>query len=105
MRKRVRPGGGNFEALFLGEESQVAAQPDNLPARFLHVRANVRAQLDDGLVHLGLDVFLERHVTLLVFENLLDVGSQFARLGIDDLELLLDAEGEGVLFVAHGRKG
>ena len=36
-----------------------------------------------------------------VVENLLDMRAQFARLRIDDLEFLLDAEGENMILLGH----
>ena len=63
--------------------------------------ADAGADLDDRLVHLRLDALLEEEPALL--EDLLDVGAQLARLRIDDLELLLDAEREGRAFRASTR--
>ena len=60
---------------------------------------NLRAELDDRLVHLRFDVFFQ--CDFAVVENLLNVGAQLARLGIDDLEFLLDPEGENVFWVTH----
>ena len=75
-------------------------QPDDLrphladvPADLRDVLADAGAELDDRLVHLGLDPLLEHALALL--EHLLDVGAQLPRLRVDDLELFLDAEGEG----------
>ncbi len=48
-------------------------------------------------MHLGLELFLQRELATL--ENFLDVRAQFARLRIDNRELLLDPECEDV--VAH----
>ena len=55
---------------------------------------NLGAELDDRLVHLRFDVFLQGD--LAVVENLLNVGTQLARFRIDDLEFLFDPEGEYV---------
>ena len=55
---------------------------------------NLRAELDDRLVHLRFDVFLQGN--LAVIENLLNVGPQLPRFWIDDLEFLLDPESEYV---------
>ena len=54
------PAEAIFKPCLCGERGEVAAQPDDLPARVGGGVADVRAQFDDGLVHLGLDVFLER---------------------------------------------
>ena len=44
---------------------------------------------DDRLMHLGLDLLLQRHFAFA--EDLLNVGAQFARFRIDDLELFLNS--------------
>ena len=59
-------------------------------ARLLDVAADAGADLDDRLVHLGLDALVQEDLALV--EELLDVRAQLARLRIDDLELLLDPE-------------
>src|ERR1700686_1567817 len=61
--------------------------------------ADFRAELDDRLVHLRLDLLFEHDFS--TFENLLNVRTKLARLWIDNRELLLDAEREGVIFDAH----
>ncbi len=53
------------------------------------------------MVHLGFDLFIQRHLAFA--EDLLDVGTQFARLRIDDLKLFLDPESEDVIGRAHAR--
>ena len=58
------------------------------------VGANLGSKLDDRLVHLRLDVLFQRHFAIV--KNLLNVGTQLARFRIDDLEFLLDPEGEYV---------
>ena len=60
--------------------------------------ANLGAELDHRLVHLGFDLLLEHH--LAAFENLLNVRTQLARLRIDDGKFLLDPERVSVWFVA-----
>ena len=56
------------------------------------VGADRRADLDDRLVHLALDLVLQ---PLLAFgKHLGDVRLQLARLRIDDLKLFFDPEGE-----------
>ena len=54
----------------------------------------LRADLDDRLVHLALDLIAERRRARR--EQLGDVRAQLPGLGIDDLELFLDADGEAV---------
>src|SRR5438876_5154848 len=61
--------------------------------------ADFRAELDNRLMHLRLDLLFEHNFS--AFENFLNVRTQLARLWIDNRELLLDAEREGVIFDAH----
>ena len=49
-------------------------------------------------MQLRFDLLLQNDFT--VGENLLDVRTQFARLGIDDLQFFLDAESENVIVFA-----
>jgi hypothetical protein len=58
---------------------------------------HLRADLDDRLVHLGLDLIAEDRWTRC--EELRNVGAEVTRGGIDDLKLFLDAGREGVI---HG---
>ena len=51
-------------------------------------------------MHLRFDLLLERDFAAL--EDFLDVRAQFARLRIDNRELLFDPEGESVILLAHG---
>ncbi len=74
--------------------AKLAPQFHHLLASTLRCRTNFRAKLDDRLVHLRFDVFLQGD--LAVVENLLNVGTQLARFRIDDLEFLFDPEGEYV---------
>src|ERR1700739_2590297 len=95
------PGGGDAQTALAHEIDDLAPKPGHLAARFLHIAANRRADFDDGLVHLALDLVFE---ALLPFrEHLGDVRAQLARFGVDDLKLLLDAEGEGGLWRHGGR--
>ena len=48
-------------------------------------------------MHLRFDLLFQRQFA--AFENFMDVRPQFARLGIDDRELLLDAERVDVRFL------
>ena len=56
------------------------------------VGADPRADLDDRLVHLALDLVAEHRRARR--QQLGHVRAQFPRLRVDDLELLFDAEGE-----------
>src|ERR1700731_3607528 len=64
--------------------------------------ADFRPEFDDGLMHLGFDLLLERHLP--AFEDLMNVRAQLPRLRIDNGEFLLDAE--RVLMISfHELKG
>ena len=56
--------------------------------------ADLRADLDDRLVQLALDLIAERRRARR--QQLGHVRPQLPGLGIDDLELFLDADGEAV---------
>jgi hypothetical protein len=90
----MRAGGSDQQTAVGGEVGKLAPKLQDLRARALDIGANLRAELNDRLVHLRFDVFLQRYLPVL--ENLLNVGSQLARLRIDDLEFLLDPKGENV---------
>ena len=60
-------------------------------------------KLDDRLVHLGLDLLLERDLS--AFENFVNMRTQFARLRIDDRELLFNSEGKDVVSSRPWRAG
>jgi hypothetical protein len=67
--------------------------------RVLDRIANLGAQLDDRLVHLGFDLLFEHDLAAL--ENFLNVRTQLARLRIDNGEFLFNAESKRVLLRAH----
>ena len=78
---------------------QLAAQFDHLLRAHTRIAANLGAQLDDRLMHLRFDVLLQKHFA--VGQDLLDMRTQLARLRIDDLKFLFDAEREDVGGRAH----
>ena len=63
-------------------------------AQLRHVLADLRADFDDRLVELALDLLAQRGRA--GREQLGDVRAQLPGLRIDDLELLFDADGEPV---------
>ena len=77
----------------------LTAQLDHLLPRARGITANLCAQLDDGLMHLRLDPLFQNDFA--AGNDLLNVRTQFARLWIDDLKFLLDAESEDVIFNCH----
>jgi hypothetical protein len=91
----MRPSGSDLEAIASREERELSPKLHDLPARVSDIVANLRAQLDDRLMHLGLDLFFQDHFAL--GENFLDVRTELARFRIDDLEFLFDADGENVV--------
>src|SRR5687768_6441698 len=89
--ERMRARGDEAQSLGTQEGRQRAAQLEDLLARLGDVGADLRADLDDRLHHLALHALAEarrRHG-----EERLDVALQLA-VAIDDLELLLDPDGE-----------
>ena len=99
MRKRVRADRRDLEFAPRGERGQTTPQLRHMRPGIIDVTADFRAQLDDRLMHLGLDLFLERNFAVL--QNFVNVRAQLARLGIDDGKFFLDAEGEDMIFDAH----
>src|ERR1700693_2918278 len=95
----MRPGRRDFQTIAGRERGQLAAKLDHLLARTSRIGANLRAQLDHRLMHLRLNMLFEDH--LAVGQHLLNVRAQLSRLRIDDLEFLLDAESEDVIFRPH----
>ncbi len=77
---------------------QLSAKCSDLPSRVSGIAANPGADFHNRLVHFRFDLFLQDHFT--VGENLLDVRTQFARLGIDELQFFLDPESENVIGTA-----
>src|SRR5436305_2050511 len=72
-------------------------------ALFARVRdrgTNLRAQLDDRLVHFRLDLFFQQDLAAL--EDFLDVRTELARLRIDNREFLFDPERERMVRGGHG---
>src|SRR2546421_5570761 len=96
MRKGMRAGRSDPQPGFARQRSELASKLDYVLARMGDRRTNLRAQLDDRLMHLGFDLFFQQNFAAL--ENLLNVRPQLARLRIDDGEFFFDAEGERVII-------
>ena len=58
--------------------------------------ADFRAELDNRLMHLRLDLLFEHNLSAL--ENFLNMRPEFARLRVNNREFLLDSEGKCVLL-------
>src|SRR5207253_7929752 len=93
VREGMGPGGRDAHALSGGERDDLAAELGDVATDLRNVPADAGPDLHDGLVHLRLDAFLQEPLALV--QDLLYVRAQLTRLRIDDLELLLDAEGKG----------
>ena len=96
MRKGVRARGSDLQSAAPRQQREFRSQLCDLFARLVNILANLRAQLDDRLVHLRFHVLFQRHPP--VIENLLDVRTQLPRFRIDDLEFLFNPKSEDVLF-------
>ena len=99
VRKRMGAGGRDLESFHPGDRSQFASKLNHLLSRRPDVVTNFGAEFDDRLVHFGFDVFFQEHFA--VGENLLNVRTQLAGFGIDDLEFLLDSESKNITLCAR----
>jgi hypothetical protein len=90
----MRPGGGDAQADALGALRQLATDPADLVFEFRDVAADSRADFDDRLVQLALDLIAERGGAS--GQQLRDVRAQRAGVGLDELELFREADREGV---------
>jgi hypothetical protein len=92
--KRMRAGGGDLQPGALGGGDKFTASAMHFDAQIADVIADARTGLDDGLMHLALDLL--ENVGGSGGDQLHDVRAQFARFRIDDLEFFLYADGEAV---------
>src|SRR5438874_106764 len=99
VRKRMGPDRCDLQSAAAGEIRQLAPQLNHMRPRVVDRIANLGAEFDDRLVHLGLDLLLEQDLATL--EDFLNVRLQLARLRIDNRKLLFDAESVGVLLLGH----
>jgi hypothetical protein len=90
---------GDLQPAAAGQFREFTPQFNHMRARVLDRIANLGAELDHRLVHLGFDLLLEQDFAAL--ENLLNVRPQLARLRIDNRELFFDTEGVSVVLGAH----
>ena len=102
MRKWMRADRRDLEFAAPGQRGETTSQLRHMRPGIIDVAANFRAQLNHRLMHLRLDLLLERKFAVL--QNFMNVRAQLARLGIDDGEFFLDAEGEDMICGAHGNK-
>src|SRR4029453_3328769 len=99
--KRVRTRRSDAHSVLPREPDDLGPHLADVLADLGDVLADPGADLDHRLMHLRLDPLLQEDLSLV--EDLLDVRAQLSRLRIQDLELLLDAEGEGRAFHGNGQ--
>ena len=90
----MRPGGRDAEPDAFGALRELAADVGHLVLELRDVGANLGADLDDRLVQFALDLIAQRRRARR--QELRDVRPQLPGVRVDDLELFLDADGEGV---------
>jgi len=95
----MRARGGDAETDALGGIREIAPDADDLFGQLLDVRADLRADLDDRLMHLTLDLIAEGRRAFR--EELGHVRPKLPCGGIDDLKFFLDADGEGVIHATR----
>src|SRR5262249_45009884 len=96
----MRSRRGDAHSLPVRQTHDLGPHFPDVAAHVADVLADAGADLDDRLVHLGLDPLFERELPL--SEQLLEVRAKLPCLRIDDLELFPDAESERGPF-AHRR--
>ncbi len=94
FRKWMRAGGGDAEAHAFGRRRQATPNPVHLGVELVDVLTDLRADLDDGLVELALDLIAQDRGARR--QELADMRTQLPGGGIDDLKLLFDADREAV---------
>ena len=90
--KGVRAGGGDAEAYAFRAVDELAADAADLVVELFDVGADLRADLDDRLVELALELITESRGAR--YQELGNMGSQLPRVRVDYLELFFDADGE-----------
>jgi hypothetical protein len=93
LRERVGAGRGDAQPDALGALGELAADMNDLVLELVDVAADLRADLDDRLVELALDLIAERRARR---EQLRHVRPQLPGLRVDNLKLFLNADGERV---------
>src|SRR5216683_61738 len=91
-RNGMRRSGYDLKAILLGQRCNNTSQVRYVGPRLLNVLAHAGAYLNHRLDHLGLNLLAENHLAFV--KKLRYVRAQLARLRIDDLKLLFDAECE-----------
>src|SRR5438552_19012728 len=99
MGKWMRANGRDLQPIARSKAGRIAGETGTVLPGIGNVAANFGAELDHGLMHLGLDPLLQRH--LAVLKNFVNVRARLRRLRINNGELFLDPKSEGVIFRAH----
>src|ERR1700722_4083928 len=94
----VSAGGGNLQANSFGGPHQFPAGAPHIGGYLDNVPVRFRADFDDRLVHLGLDLLAQARRS--GGNEFAYVRTQFTRGRVNDLKLFLDTYGEPVI---HGR--
>src|SRR5262249_61359109 len=84
----------------LGGVGEIAPDADDLFGQLVDAGADLRAHLDDRLMHLALDRVAERRRARR--EQLLHVRAELPGRRVDDLEFLFDADREDVIHACDG---
>ena len=93
-RKRVRPGRSHLQSAAFRGTHQFTARAAHVGIQLVHVRADFRADFDDGLMHLALHLLAQPRRGS--FHQFADVRTQFTRRGIHNLEFFFDTNREPV---------
>jgi hypothetical protein len=93
VRKRMRCGGGQPQAILARQSDHVLPQTFEFYLRLTDIGADRSAYLDDRLVHLSLDALLQNQLSLLNDFGV-DVRTQIPAFGVDGLIFLFDSERE-----------
>src|ERR1700677_5211811 len=91
----MRAGGSNLQAPFFGSSHQFAACAPHVRRQFVHVVANLRADFNDGLVHLGLPLLAQARRS--GGNKLSYVRTQLSRRRVNNLKLFFDTYSEPVI--------
>src|SRR5438105_3082837 len=99
MGKWMGPDRRDLEPIARSKAGEIAAQTGNMVPGIGDIAAYLGAELDDRLMHLGLDPLFQHH--LAVLENFLNVRAQLPGLRINNGKLFLDPKSEDVIFRGH----
>src|ERR1700677_2104629 len=91
----MRAGGSNLQAPFFGSSHQFAACAPHVRRQFVHVVANLRADFNDGLMHLGLHLLAQARRS--GGNKLAYVRTQLSRRRVNNLKLFFDTYSEPVI--------